>query len=48
MVLNGFYLTNEKGQLAAAKDKAVGLFKARCVTATESVVPTLKQFRYFF
>jgi len=48
MVLDGFYLTNEKVPLTAAKDKAVGLFKARYPTATESAVPTLKQFRYFF
>jgi hypothetical protein len=28
MVLDGLYLTNEKGQPTAAKDKAAGLFKS--------------------
>lgn len=48
MALDGFYLTNEKVPLTAAKDKAVGLFKARYPTTTESALPTLRQFRYFF
>lgn len=48
MALDGFYLTNGKVPLTAAKDKAVGLFKARYPTATESTIPTLAQFRYFF
>ena len=48
MALDGFYLTNEKVPLAAAKDKAVGLFKARNPSATEKSMPTMRQFRYFY
>lgn len=48
MVLDGFYLTNEKVPLTDAKDKAVGLFKSRYPHATKSSVPTLMQFRYFY
>ena len=48
MVIDGFYLTNEKVPLSAAKDKAVGLFKARYPSATEKSMPTMRQFRYFY
>jgi transposase InsO family protein len=48
MALDGFYLTNEKVPLVAAKDKAVGLFKARYPSATEKSMPTMRQFRYFY
>ncbi|WP_323750371.1 Mu transposase C-terminal domain-containing protein [Marinobacter sp.] len=48
LALDGFYLRNEKVSLAAAKDKAVGLFKARYPTATERSMPTMRQFRYFY
>jgi hypothetical protein len=48
LAIEGFYLTNEKVPLTAAKDKAVGLFKARYPNANESSVPTMAQFRYFY
>ncbi|MEO9589110.1 MULTISPECIES: Mu transposase C-terminal domain-containing protein [Marinobacter] len=48
MALDGFYLTNEKVPLTAARDKAVGLFKARYPSATEKSLPTMRQFRYFY
>jgi len=48
MVLDGFYLTNEKVPFTAAYDKAVGLFKARYPSAAEKSLPTMRQFRYFY
>ena len=48
MALDGFYLTNEKVPLTAARDKAVGLFKARYPSTTEKSIPTMRQFRYFY
>lgn len=48
MALDGFYLTSEKVPLTAAKDKAVGLFKARYPSATQKSMPTMRQFRYFY
>lgn len=48
MALDGFYLTSEKVPLTAAKDKAVGLFKARYPSETEKSMPTMRQFRYFY
>ncbi|MEQ3785021.1 MAG: Mu transposase C-terminal domain-containing protein [Marinobacter sp.] len=48
MAIDGFYLNNEKVSLAAAKDKAVGIFKARYPSATEKSMPTMRQFRYFY
>jgi len=47
-VIEGFFLTNEKLPLAAAKDKAIGLFKASNPKADKSSVPTMAQFRYFY
>lgn len=47
-VIDGFYLTNPKLPLKAAKDKAIGLYKARYPNAEPSMVPTLAQFRYFY
>lgn len=48
MAIDGFYLNNEKVSLAAAKDKAVGIFKAHYPSATEKSMPTMRQFRYFY
>lgn len=48
LAIEGFYLVNEKVPLTEAKDKAVGLYKARFPNADESSVPTLAQFRYFY
>ena len=48
MALDGFYLTSDKVPLTAAKDKAVGLFKARYPSATQKSMPTMRQFRYFY
>ncbi|WP_151704771.1 Mu transposase C-terminal domain-containing protein [Nitrincola alkalilacustris] len=48
LVIEGFFLVNEKLPLTAAKDKAVGLYKARFPNADKSSVPTMAQFRYFY
>ncbi|MCW8885090.1 MAG: Mu transposase C-terminal domain-containing protein, partial [Motiliproteus sp.] len=42
------YIPNQKFPLVKAKDKAVGMYKARYPLATESEVPTRAQFLYFF
>ncbi|ABA90166.1 Tn7 transposase protein TnsB [Syntrophotalea carbinolica DSM 2380] len=48
LAVEGFFLVNDKVRLSAAKDKAVGLFKARFPNADETSIPTMAQFRYFY
>ena len=48
LVINGFYLKNNKFSLTAAKDKVVHLYKSSHPTATVGELPTLRQFQYFY
>lgn len=48
LVIEGFFILNNKLSITDAKDKAIGLYKSRFPQADKTSVPTLRQFRYFY